>query len=393
MKKLIIILILLLSNNAFAQKKIYNKEQDKRIDKTLNDVTFNKDYNQYIEVRMKNKTKVVVACQAAPLLLEIKDLDLVKVSKDALAKYKELKDSKTELDAVKVIYTENMNTEITWPNPNKKTLEIKPSINQNKKYGLMLNDEILQIKSQKDTLELRFLYAQLPYKYLEKVNTKKLEKGELMLKISYILNDINDLDSLDLDKIKSDIDRHIESVTRFGSKDQLLKHPELSIASASNLETNAMHLISEHKQNNHELSIDGTLGISLIRDKVAPELNLNFMIRNNSKFGYGIGINQLYFWQKASEDRNYFLQPQNFVSVFFNIYSIQKTETRTLSYFKYRIELGYLIAQRSTYFLNNTFKLGMSMPLSKKISLQPQLFFNGFFIHNPTPSLKLQIGI
>jgi hypothetical protein len=392
MKKLIIILILLLSFNAFAQKKIYNKELDKRIDKTLNDVTFNKDYNQHIEVRMKNKTKVVVACQAAPLLLEIKDLDLVKVSKDALAKYKELKDSKTEHDAVKVIYTENMNTEITWPNPNKKTLEIKPSINQNKKYGLMLNDEIVQIKSQKDTLELRFLYAQLPYKYLEKVNTRKLEKGELMLKISYILNDINDLDSLDLEKIKSDIERHIESVTRFGSKDQLLKHPELSIASASNLETNAMHLISEHKQNNHELSIDGTLGISLIRDKVAPELNLNFMIRQNPKYGYGMGVNQLYFWQEATEAKNYKLRPQNFIHIFFNFFSTQKTETRTKSYFKYGVELGYLTNKNSIYFQKNTLKLGITMPISKKISLQPQIYFNGFF-KNSSPALKLQIGL
>jgi hypothetical protein len=392
MKKVILILILLLSFNAFAQKKISNKELDKRIDKSLEDVTFNKDWNQVMEIRMKNKTKVVVACQAAPLLLEIKDLDLVTITKDALAKYKELKDPKTEYDAVKVIYTENMNTEITWPNPNKKTIEIKPITSENKKYGLMLNDEIVQLKSQKDTVELRFLYAQLPYKYLEKVNAKKLEKGELVLKISYILNNIIDIDSLDLEKIKSDIERHIESVTRFGSKDQLLKHPELSMASASTFGTNAMHLITEHKQNNNELSINGNFGISIIRDKVAPELNLNFMIRNNPRYGYGIGVNQLYFWQKASEDRNYKLQPQNFVNIFFNIYSTQKTETRTKSYFKYGVELGYLTTKNSTYFQKNTIKFGIMIPISKKISLQPQLYFNGFF-KNPTPSLKLQIGL
>jgi hypothetical protein len=384
MKKLIVFFAIM-TQIANAQKKDKYRE-----DKTLEDITFNEEWNQYFEVRMKNKTKVMVASEAAPLLLEIKDLDLNSIVKEAFLKYKELKDNTLENDAVKVIFTENMNSEITWPNPNKKTLEIQPTTSQNKKFGLLKNNETVILKSTKDTLEIKLLYAQLPYKYAEKVNQKKLKKCALDLKISFVLNDINELDTLDISKIKADIERQIDILIRLRGTEKILNNPGLPITSASTFGTKAMRQIVASKQQD-ELSINGNFGLALIRDKVVPELHLNLMIRKNPKMALGIGVNQLYFWQKASEDKSYKLVSNTFLSTIFNFYKTKNANTKPL--FITGLELGYLTNRTSPYFYKNTFRFGVVQPISKKVSLLPEFYFNFSEKKSVFPSLKLRVGI
>lgn len=133
---------------------------------------------------------------------------------------------------------------------------------------------------------------------------------------------------------------------------------------------------NDYSSANDYLTVDMNVGISLLRNTLAPTADLGLQIvRSSRKYDpnisncYGIYFQPIFLFDKNSSG-NYITNTNGFLNLRFGTQNLNDGDKHpTVRAFG----AGYLILNKGDYFKKNTFKVFMDLQLNKDIRISPEL--------------------
>ncbi|MFN3488832.1 MAG: hypothetical protein ACK4YV_06850 [Emticicia sp.] len=363
MKKLLLILTLFLSVSGSLFAQTINHEQQ---------------WNQAIEIQLKNNAKAYVVSNVTPLLLEAAKYNLDSLIKVALAKYKEIEEETDELASKSVTYHYGLNDK-NWKyslrNP-KEGLTVKIHQANEKRYGIIGGNEFVKLKTMKDTLVVNLIFGELPDEYKGKANIKNTPKIGYQLSYGFIINNLSDLESIDYKQVIVEIKKNINKIKAKIGIDAMMKKPTMSINTLTIAETSNAQLYWNY-QGTQIFTLTAHTSGGWIRDKFIPEVGIDALIITKGRIGFGLGANQFFHFNNLS-DNTFKLSTSNFVNAQISFFSSDpRKKYYGLAKFANvgNISLGYLV-NKSTYFSKHTWRLSTTLPIMKHLSVEPEFYFS-----------------
>jgi hypothetical protein len=240
--------------------------------------------------------------------------------------------------------------------------------------------EVAALKCEQDTVNIIGIILAAPVKY----GIRKPVSNVLYYKLSFFVNDFNDLQNINREVIREKFVA-IKSNKRWiknGDGNRYMKNGDKSVSSKlSNDDANLNGFIF---QNNFSTSIQN------YKNNFVPSLNIGFeLVLNNGTNKKYLGFvteNHLLFTKDINGNvktyENVFLT-LNYKKTFNNINMFQVLPNLSLS---------YLVRRNGEFYDKNTFRLmlGKVDMYKETVSLEPCIYFTNFF-KNITPSLRLSV--
>lgn len=363
MKKLLLILTLIgsVSGSIFAQ--------------TIN---HDQQWNQAIEIQLKNNAKAYVVSNVTPLLLESAKYNLDSLVKVALSKYKEIEEETDELASKSVTYHYGLNDK-NWKyslrNP-KEGLTVKIHQANEKRYGIIGGSEFVKLKTMKDTLVVNLIFGELPDEYKGKATIKNTPRIGYQLSYGFIVNNLSDLESIDYKKVTGEIEKNINKIKAKVGINAMMKKPMMPINTLTIAEVTNTHLYWNYQAAEIFTLTAHTSG-GWIRDKFVPEVGIDALIITKGYKGFGLGLNQFFHFNNLS-DNTFKLSTSTFVNAQISFFGYDPRK-KYYSFAKFNnfgnISLGYLV-NKSTYFSKHTWRLSTTLPIMKHLSVEPEFYFS-----------------
>ncbi len=356
-------------------------------------LNLNNQWNQVFEIPLKNDQMAYVASTVTPLMLESEKYNLDSLVKVVMKKYKEIGATDDETSSKSITYhylvNERSKNSIkshwrvfdSYKNPTE-GFTIRTHKSEEKKYGIVNGKEVVELKMTKDTLVINLVFGELPETYREQVkfNSYINGSGGYQLSFGFIVNNLSALQSIDYQKIIEEIRKRIERVKQEISFEKLMKEPDrpintLTISGATNT-----HIYMNSPAKIDFLTLNARASGGYVRDKFVPEIGLNLTFISRKRIGLGIGVNQFYHFNNLP-DNAFEVNTSNFVNVHFEAY--QSDGRKKQFGFSRFVHLGggsisYLVG-KSSLFPKDTWRLSVTFPILKHLSVEPEAYLNGFF--------------
>lgn len=364
MKKLLSILTLIVSvsGSLFAQQSINHDQQ----------------WNQAIEIQLKNNAKAYVVTNVTPLLLEAAKYNLDSLVKVALSKYKEIEEETDELASKSVTYHYGLNDK-NWKyslrNP-KEGLTVKIHQANEKRYGIIGGNEFVKLKTMKDTLVINLIFGELPDEYKGKATIKNTPRIGYQLSYGFIVNNLSDAENIDYKQVTEEIEKNINKIKAKVGIDAMMKKPTMPINTLSIAATSNAQLYWNYQATQIFTLTAHTSG-GWIRDKFVPEVGIDALIVTKGRIGFGLGANQFFHFNNLS-DNAFKLSTSTFVNAQISFFSSDPRK-KYYGFAKFNnvgnISLGYLV-NKSNYFSKHTWRLSTTLPIMKHLSVEPEFYFS-----------------
>ncbi len=363
MKKLLLILTLTVSVSRSLFAQTINHEQQ---------------WNQAIEIQLKNNAKAYVVSNVTPLLLESAKYNLDSLVKVALSKYKEIEEETDELASKSVTYHYGLNDK-NWKyslrNP-KEGLTVKIHQANEKRYGIIGGNEFVKLKTMKDTLVINLIFGELPEEYKGKTNIKNTPRIGYQLSYGFIVNNLSDVEIIDYKQVTKEIEKNINKIKAKIGIDALLKKPTMPINTLTIAEVTNTHLYWNYQAAEIFTLTAHTSG-GWIRDKFIPEVGIDALIITKGFKGFGLGLNQFFHFNNLS-DNTFKLSTSTFANAQISFFSSDPRK-KFYGFAKFNnvgnVSLGYLV-NKSTYFPKHTLRLSTTLPIVKHLSVEPEFYFS-----------------
>ncbi|MDZ7933409.1 MAG: hypothetical protein U5M51_00185 [Emticicia sp.] len=378
MKKLFLFLMLSASigQSLFAQQQSIN---------------YGEEWNQAIEIKLKNNAKVYVVSNVTPLLLDAGKYNLDSIMKVVLLKYKEIEEETDELTSKTVTYHYGLNDKNGKYNlgNTKEGFTVKTHQANEKRYGIVDGTEFVKLKTLKDTLIINLIFGELPEAYKEKVKIKNTPRIGYQMSYGFIVNNISDLENIDYKEVRLEIAKNIYEIRAKVGLENMLKKPMMPINTTATMGT-ANKSFDWTYQVSNIVAFTNHFSGGWIRDKFAPEFGADVLFLTKGKFGFGLTVNQFYHFNNLP-DNSFKVSESTFVGFqgsFFDRNLRKKfngnekfTQTGNFSF-------GYLV-NKSDYFPKNTWRTSVAFPVTKHLSVEPEFYFSPG--NAPYPSIRFKV--
>jgi hypothetical protein len=396
MKKLLLMVTLMIGVNGILFAQRFNQGGTR--------LNLNNQWNQVFEIELKNDQMAYVASTVTPLMLESEKYNLDSLVKVVMKKYKEIGVTDNETSSKSITYhylvSERSKNSIKnhWrvfdyaKNPTE-GFTIRTHKSDEKKYGILNGKEAVELKTTKDTLVINLAFGELPDEYKDKVKFGKYINGfgGYQLSFGFVVNNISNLETIDYQKITEEIKKRIERVKQEISFEKLMKEPDRPINTLMIAGTTNSHLYMNAPAKIDFLTLNARASGGYVRDKFVPEIGLNLTFISRKRIGLGIGVNQFYHFNNLP-DNAFEVNTSNFVNVHFEAYQSDPRKKRG-AYSQF-VHLGggsisYLVG-KSSLFPKDTWRLSVTFPILKHLSVEPEAYFNGFF-NQFYPGVRIKI--
>lgn len=363
MKKLLLILTLIgsVSGSLFAQTFKHDQQ-----------------WNQAVEIQLKNNAKAYVVSNVTPLFLDAYKLNLDSVVKVALSKYKEIEEETDELASKSVTYHYGLNDK-NWKyslrNPKEGfTVKIHPTTE--KRYGIIEGNEFVKLKTVKDTLVINLIFGELPDEYKGKASIKDVPSIGYQISYGFIVNNLSDLETIDYEQVRIEIKKNVIHIKQKIGLQTMLRKPTMPINTLTIAETSNAQLYWNYQATQIFTLAAHTSG-GWIRDKFIPEVGIDALIVTKGRVGFGLGANQFFHFDNLS-DNTFKLNTSTFVNTQISFFG-RDPRKKYYGFAKFtsfgNISLGYLI-NKSTYFSNHTWRLSTTQLITKHLSVEPEFYYS-----------------
>lgn len=341
-------------------------------------INHEQQWNQAIEIQLKNNAKAYVVSNVTPLLLESVKYNLDSLVKVALSKYKEIEEETDELASKSVTYHYGLNDK-NWKyslkNP-KEGLTVRIHQANEKRYGIIGGNEFVKLKTMKDTLVINLIFGEFPDEYKGKTNIKNTPRIGYQLSYGFIVNNLSDVEIIDYKQVALELEKNINKIKAKIGIDALLKKPTMPINTLTIAEVTNTHLYWNYQVTQIFTLTAHTSG-GWIRDKFVPEVGIDALIVTKGRIGFGLGLNQFFHFNSLSEN-TFKLSTSTFVNAQINFFSSDPRK-KYYSFAKFNnvgnVSLGYLV-NKSTYFPKHTFRVSTTLPIMKHLSVEPEFYFS-----------------
>ena len=340
-------------------------------------VNFDQQWNQAIEIQLKNNAKAYVVSNATPFFLEAPKYNLDSIVRVALAKYKEIAEETDELASKSVTYhygSNDKNWKYTLKNP-KEGFTVKTYPVNEKRYGIIGGSEFVKLKTTKDTLVINLIFGELPKKYLGKAKIKATPKIGYQLSYGFIVNSFSDLENIDYKAFNSEIETEINKIATKIGYPALLNKPFMPINTLIIDEATDTHLYWNSKVKQISTLTSHVSG-GWVRDKFTPEFGFDALIVTKGRTGFGLGINQFFHFTNQP-DNTVSVNNSNFINVqvaFLSGDPRKKSNRFTKNLPVGNVSVGYMV-DKSVYFPKNTWRLATMYPITKHLAVEAELYF------------------
>ena len=357
-------------------------------------INFDNQWNQVFEIELKNGQLAYVASTITPLLLESEKYNLDSLVKVALKKYKELGNTDDETSSKSITYHYMVNERGKnymkghWWNYNEAKIPnegftIRTHKSDEKKYGILNGKEAIELKTTKDTLVINLTFGEVPDEYKDKVRFNKYINGfgGYQLSFGFVVNSLSNLETVNFEYIRKEINRRIENTKKEISIEKLMAEPDKPINTFKIASTTNTHLYITHSPPKIDfLTFNLRASGGYVRDKFIPEIGMNLTFISKKRVGYGIGVSQFYNFNNLP-DNSFEVNTSNFINFNMDLFlSDGRKKKYGFSEFVYwgGGSIGYLVG-KSTLFPKDTWRLAINFPILKHLSVEPEAYFNGFF--------------
>lgn len=386
MKKLLFIVTLMIGVNEILVAQRYNQGGMR--------LNLPNKWNQVFEIELKNDQMAYVASTVTPLMLESERYNLDSLVKIALKKYKEIgvSDDETSSKSITYHYLVSKRSE-NYVKPHWRAFDlsktptegftIRTHKSEEKKYGILNGREAVELKITKDTLVINLVFGELPEKYKNQMKLTSYINGGggYQLSFGFIINNLSTLENIDFQTITKDIHNRIERLKQDNiSFEKLMKEPDRPINTLTISGTSNSHLYINAPAKIDFLTLNLRASGGYVRDKFVPEIGLNLTFISRKRIGLGIGVNQFYNFNNLP-DNSFEVNTSNFVNVHFEAYqSIGRQKQYGFSRFTHLGggSISYLVG-KSSLFPKDTWRLSVTFPILKHVSVEPEAYFNGWF--------------
>lgn len=354
-------------------------------------ISHGEQWNQAIEIQLKNNAKVYVVSNVTPLFLDAGKYNLDSIIKAVLLKYKEIEEETDELTAKTVMYHYGLNDK-NWKynlGNTKEGFTVKTHQADEKRYGIMEGKEYVKLKTLKDTLIINLVFGELPEMYREKVKIKNTPRIGYQMSFGFIVNNFSDLESIDYKEIRLEIAKNVYEIRAKVGLDNMLKKPLMPINTTATT-YNAQRAFNWNYQVNSLLTLSNHMSGGWIRDKFVSEFGADLLIVSKGKTGYGFSINE-FFHFNTLPDNTFKVYTSTFASFqlsFFNQNPRKKMVGSERINQIGNLSVGYLV-NKSDYFAKNTWRISIIYPITKHLSVEPEFYFSPSKVAYPSIRFKV----
>ncbi|MVM35592.1 hypothetical protein GO755_36585 [Spirosoma sp. HMF4905] len=240
-------------------------------------------------------------------------------------------------------------------------------------------DKPVEVKIQQDTLQIVWVSS----------TTQAIPND---FGVYLLVNNLHDIEQvLKQGGINQKLKQALESVQAYKNHD--LTNPKMTFSLIQGIDNKAK-ILHPNSLKSPFLSFHPGIGVGLIRSQWVPSFDLGVQLIP-SRFqgiGYGISYTANFFFDQSATDGGFQILRNDFLNAGLTFYRRSK-DGRTADFNRpiASFYIGLPVHRSGSYFDSNTIRLGGIVYQNKLLSVQPELYMNGFF-KKIYPGLKLVVG-